>query len=270
MRAWIILAAVLTTASAGAQSERTSERATSESATGESPASSAPARIAEARAACEEGAEAFAAGRFGQALDRFTRAYELAPRSELLFNIATAHDRLGHTEDALRGYRDYLDASPDAANGAYTQSRVEVLEAQIEDPTRDAAEGSAAEGDVAEGSAAEGGAAEGGVAGEGRSGGRSAAFALFAVGGAAAVTAALTGGFALRQRGDLDDRCTDGLCDPSARSDIQRLDRLTRSTDVMIGLAAAAVGAGLVAWILGTRHADVALGPTRASVRVSF
>lgn len=209
-------------------------------------------RIAEAREAFEEGSAAFSRGQFAVALDRFARAYELAPRSELLYNIATAHDRLGHAEDALRYYRDYLEATPDAQNRDYTESRIGVLEEQIaaaaDEPEEDPVQ-------VA-------------VPVEPESSANIGAITLIAVGGASAIAAAITGGLALSQRGDLDDACPMGDCGPDRRDDLNRLDRLTISTDVMIGIAAATAVTGVI-WLLvgGDDDDDVALDASGVRVR---
>ena len=55
------------------------------------------------------GAEAYEKGRFAHAYDFFTRAYELEPRSGLLFSRAQALRRLGgRREEAMALYEEYL------------------------------------------------------------------------------------------------------------------------------------------------------------------
>lgn len=203
-------------------------------------------RIADAQAAYAEGAEAFSAGRFGEALDRFTRAYELAPRAALLYNIGTAHDRLGHDAQALSAYRDYLEATPEARNREYTEARIRVLE----DRVRALEEQMAAQNETAETETTQVQPTES------SSGANVPAIVLLALGGAAVIGAATSGGLALAQHGELDDACPMGACTPEHRDDLNRLDRLTRTTDVLIGLAAAAAITGVILLIVGRDDDD--------------
>lgn len=82
----------------------------------------------------DAGAEAYAAGRYDEALRNFVRAYELSGRPELHYNIALAHDRLRHDDEALASYRRYLAEAP--ATGPHrgeVESRVAVLERSLEE-----------------------------------------------------------------------------------------------------------------------------------------
>ena len=62
----------------------------------------------EARANFEAGRIAYADARYGDALPYFMRAYELSPRPKLLYHIGVCHDRLGHDEEALDAFEQYL------------------------------------------------------------------------------------------------------------------------------------------------------------------
>lgn len=87
--------------------------------------------VDEARGAFEAGQAAYRAGRFPEALQYFERAYELTEEPDLLYNIATVHDRLRHDREALDAYRAYLEARPAAEDRANIEARVEVLEAAV-------------------------------------------------------------------------------------------------------------------------------------------
>jgi hypothetical protein len=85
----------------------------------------------EARALFEAGRIAFRDGRFEEARGHFQRSYELSGRAELLYNIASADDRLRHDEAALRGFEQYLAEVADAPNRAEVEARIAVLRAAI-------------------------------------------------------------------------------------------------------------------------------------------
>jgi tetratricopeptide (TPR) repeat protein len=74
------------------------------------------ARRAEAKTKYQQGADAYAAGRFKDAVDLFLAADHLAPSTPLSFNIARAYEKLGDDAGALRWYRDYLRRSPEVSN----------------------------------------------------------------------------------------------------------------------------------------------------------
>ena len=85
-------------------------------------------RRADAKARYEQGAAAYAAGRFKDAVDLFLEADALAPSAPLSFNIARAYEKLGDDSGALRWYRDYLRRAPEAANAKDVQAAVDNLE----------------------------------------------------------------------------------------------------------------------------------------------
>src|SRR6478609_7182099 len=71
---------------------------------------------AEAKSKYQQGAEAYSAGRFKDAVDLFLAADKLSPSAPLSFNIARAYEKLADDAGALRWYRDYLRRNPDANN----------------------------------------------------------------------------------------------------------------------------------------------------------
>jgi tetratricopeptide (TPR) repeat protein len=94
-------------------------------------AAASDTRRADAKVRYEQGAQAYAAGRFKDAVDLFLEADRLAPSAPLSFNIARAYEKLGDDSGALRWYRDYLRRAPDAANAKDVQATVSKLEDQL-------------------------------------------------------------------------------------------------------------------------------------------
>jgi tetratricopeptide (TPR) repeat protein len=86
---------------------------------------------AEGRARYERGAEAYAKGRFTDAIDLFLEADALAPSAALSFNIARAYEKIGDDAATLRWYRDFRRRAPDAKNGAEVDERIHALEAAL-------------------------------------------------------------------------------------------------------------------------------------------
>jgi tetratricopeptide (TPR) repeat protein len=80
-----------------------------------------------ARKAFKDGRVAFDAGRFTEALERFEHAYSLSGRSELLFNIGIAADRIREDERALEAFEQYLEETPDSTHRKQVEQRVIAL-----------------------------------------------------------------------------------------------------------------------------------------------
>ena len=87
--------------------------------------------VGSAREHYEQGAAAYAAGRYERAVTEFLAADRLAPRPALSYNVARAYDKLGNVGRALEYYRDYLRRAPQAANTAEISTRVRTLEAAL-------------------------------------------------------------------------------------------------------------------------------------------
>lgn len=68
-------------------------------------------------------------GRFGPALAGYTRAYELYPVPELLFNIAQCHKNLKDYDKAIFFFEGYLRDAPNAANRALVEDLLRELKA---------------------------------------------------------------------------------------------------------------------------------------------
>lgn len=89
-------------------------------------------RQEEARALFRAAQVAYDAGRFEVALERFTEAYTLSNRPQLLYNIGLAAERLGRRREALAAYRAYLQLHPAASNQEEVEGRVRSLEITLE------------------------------------------------------------------------------------------------------------------------------------------
>lgn len=86
---------------------------------------------AEGKVRYERGAEAYAKGRFTDAIDLFLEADALAPSAALSFNIARAYEKIGDAAQTLRWYRDFRRRAPDAKNGPEVDQRIAVLESEL-------------------------------------------------------------------------------------------------------------------------------------------
>jgi tetratricopeptide (TPR) repeat protein len=73
----------------------------------------APLRAQDARELFVRGEEAFAHGRYEDAIRDWQAAFELDPRPRLLFNVARAHERLGALETALATFERFLAEAPE-------------------------------------------------------------------------------------------------------------------------------------------------------------
>src|SRR6187399_760923 len=84
-------------------------------------------RRAEAKTKYQEGAQAYSAGRYKDAVDLFLAADQMAPSAPLSFNIARAYEKLPDDAGALRWYRDYLRRNPEAANASTVRPVIAAL-----------------------------------------------------------------------------------------------------------------------------------------------
>ncbi len=251
----------------------------------------------EARALYDAGAAAFADGRFEDALSRWQEAYALSELPALRYNIGTAHDRLGHQQEAVEHYRAYLAAVENPPNLNYVRRRIEVLDRQVaesEEPsTAEPAESSQESTDIIAASSNESDEEMDSVSSDSEtveanppidyqgdadaeSGGVPIGGIVMTAGGGALLVAALaTGLVANGQYGDLDDACIDGRCDPERQGDVDQLRTMTLTTDILL-IAGGAVTLGGVLWmILGGSDGegdDIAIdvGPQYVGMRGRF
>jgi tetratricopeptide (TPR) repeat protein len=84
-------------------------------------------RTRAARALFDAGTIAFRQGRYEDALGNFEQAYRLTHDPVLLFNVATSLDRLRRDAEAVKQFRAYLEAMPDAPNRSAVEGRIALL-----------------------------------------------------------------------------------------------------------------------------------------------
>jgi hypothetical protein len=83
-------------------------------------------------------------------------------------------------------------------------------------------------------------------------------------GAALLVGGGITGGMVLSLDSDLDGSCPGGVCSESERQDVERMDALALTTDILIGVGAAAAVTGVVLLIVGKKkeaNKEVAVKP---------
>jgi tetratricopeptide (TPR) repeat protein len=78
----------------------------------------------EARTLYNKATVEYNVGRFQQALELYTKAYERMPRPALLFNIGQCHRLLGHYDQALFFYSGYLREKPEASNRSVVEQHM--------------------------------------------------------------------------------------------------------------------------------------------------
>ena len=89
-----------------------------------------PEALEEARDQYSRGADAFAVGRYDEALIAFERAYERAPLPTLLPNIAACQEKLGQDASAAETLRKYL-ATPSVRDRASAEAQLHAIEARL-------------------------------------------------------------------------------------------------------------------------------------------
>jgi tetratricopeptide (TPR) repeat protein len=77
-----------------------------------------------ARVAFKDGRIAFESGRYAEALERFEHAYTLSGKSELLYNIGLAADRIREDDRALEAFEQYLRETPSSRQREQVRMRV--------------------------------------------------------------------------------------------------------------------------------------------------
>lgn len=231
-----------------------------------SPVLAQDAATDEARGAFAAGQAAYSAGRFAEALDYFERAYELTREPDLLYNIATVHDRLRHDAQALEAYRGYLEARPDAEDRANIEARIAVLEeaarsetqappAEVEPEAQAEAEAELASGEAIE------------TAPSRASGAGPAPWIVVGVGGAF-----LVAGVALLVVTQVDlDAVSSGTRWADIEGAYDRVPILSATGWSLAGAGLAAIAGGLIWAAVGNNGGtEVAIGPSGVLVRGTF
>lgn len=226
-------------------------------------------KIAQAKRAFNDGTEAYTAGDFQTALERFQRAYELTGSPDLLYNIATVSDRMRLDERALEAYEGYLEARPKSADREHVESRIEVLRDAIE--TRRRAE---LDAEIEARKAALEAAAR--VKAERPLthyvGPGPGPWVTIGVGSAVAVSGAVLVGLGQRDQNKVED-APPGTSYSSVEEMAKRGPRRTKAGIALLGVGGAAVIGGVI-WQLTGGHEEampeVSIGPGGISVRGKF
>jgi len=189
-------------------------------------------RIPRARELFEQGEAHHADRRYLLAAEAFQQAYDLMTEAEhpnagmILFNLGASYEAIpGREQDALDAYQRFLREAPGGQEPVQelistVQDRIRELERRMETARPDESEG-------------------GGLSPLGP--------IVMAIGGAAIVAGAITGGVTLGEDASLADVCgEDGRCPPSARSQAEGLETLALTTDILLFGGAATAVAGLV------------------------
>ncbi len=80
----------------------------------------------------ELGTQAYNAARYEDALGHFQEAATLYASPDFQYNIGLCYERLGKPEEAIRAYKTYLRAKPNAPDRANVEDRIFTLEKQLE------------------------------------------------------------------------------------------------------------------------------------------
>lgn len=93
----------------------------------------APVDAATARAKAEftAGQQLYKAGRFAEAVARFEAAYAAKPHPSILFNVAKCWEQLDEVAKALRAFKDYLHADPEAKDKKSVDDSIANLERKL-------------------------------------------------------------------------------------------------------------------------------------------
>jgi tetratricopeptide (TPR) repeat protein len=79
----------------------------------------------------ESGKTAYDRGEFEQSLGEFRKAYDLYQHPDIIYRIALCHERLGEDREAVRYYRQFLAAAPNAPDRLKIEKTIEVIEKRI-------------------------------------------------------------------------------------------------------------------------------------------
>jgi len=222
-----------------------------------------PARAdvkAEARTLYEQATAHYDRGEYDAAIGEFKQAYELTHEPGLLFNLAQTYRLKKDAHEALHFYQRYLELKPDATNRADAEAQMAKMKEAIaaEQPQKPPPVAAPPPAVVASPVAAPPPAPPQSRASRfvhSRRG--QIAIALYAVGAAALISAAGTGGAALSIRSRYDAGCASGACDAGLYS-YGRGHAI--ATDVLIGVGVASALAATLVAVIRPRERPVTLG----------
>lgn len=220
--------------------------------------------VAAARTHYQAGVSYYESARYEDAVREFETAYEITPRVELLFNISQCYERLGNLGEAVRYLERFVEGTDDEAMRRLQEERLRNLRDRLAeqpepepDPEPEPEPPALGVVDVPPEPELE--PTTGTV--------RKVGFGVVAVGGAFALTFAITGGLALAEDSDLADRCAMEACDSG---DTDTLRRRMRFADVSLAIGLVALTAGVLMIVLDKPDYDVAIGPGSLRLRAAF
>lgn len=191
-----------------------------------------------ARELYEQGDEAYANGRYDDAISAFREAYSLSARPLLLYNLANAQERAGYLEDAVASLERY---QPDASAEEREEvaNRIAAMRERIEQQRAQAEAEAAQQEEVVRPEEIPAPAGPDLVPG----------IVTLAAGGALLVAAVVTGVLALSARDEYAASCSSeagpALCTAGAASALDTDFALSVTTDVVGGLGIVALGLGV-------------------------
>ena len=103
----------------------------------------------------KKGADAYLHGDFAQAITILDEAYQLDPQPVLLYNKARAHEGLGHVDEAVTLYEQYLTLEPSSSDRGAIDQRLATLKKQQQERAGMEKERAAVEKERADRAAAE-------------------------------------------------------------------------------------------------------------------
>ena len=182
----------------------------------------------QAKALYSQGEEAYADEEFEQALKYWQAAYDLSGRPLILYNMASAYEKLGRYPEAIETLDEYWRFAPESERGII-ERRIKSLEAKLE-PGQDSPATNAT----------------GRVSGGGLS--IDPAWLLVGVGAAGVGTGTYFGLQSRSSSAILADACIDGLCTGAQSSLLaqNQRDSIIADTALLVGIAAAGTGVTLL------------------------
>lgn len=173
-------------------------------------------------------------GDYENALEELTLAYDMSHRPELLYDLGSCHERMGHWRQAADLYDEYLAAVPDSEHAAVVRERAMRLRAREEtdaptEPTTPIAPSTPAPIAPA-------------IPDAQATSPHPAAFAVLGAGAVGLAVFGVLGGLALAEDGALASECGTA-CAPSR---VSTLESFTIGADVSLGIGAALAITGLV------------------------
>jgi tetratricopeptide (TPR) repeat protein len=199
----------------------------------------------------EQGLQAYGAGRFQEAAQRFLDAYELSAEPELVFNAARSFEKALETEAAIEHYERFV-----SLQGTTAELRSRALQSlrslRDELAAREAASGPDPERSPPPSSVRTAPPPPKKLR-------RVPEILLLSIGGASLVAGGVFGGLALAAQSDFEDAAPD---DPGRVDQRDQAQDRALVADVLFGVGGVAVASGLLLWVLRKGPDPQAAGAT--------